>query len=126
MGGTTGETEEIVVGSIHAGARAPRGRSFWESEAELLRRLADQLEGLAEERRQLRRALGEALPPRRRSLPAMAATGLSLTEAEMLVSLPARLEAAARRVRLSGELLAHYLATMSALLRKAARRAASR
>ena len=89
-------------------------------EAETLRRLADQLETLAEERRATRRAVREILPPCDRDILARAAARLPAPEAEVLLNLPHRLRNATRRVRLSAEILAYHLGTMSTLLHKAA------
>jgi Ribonuclease G/E len=98
-----------------------RGGDELEREAETLRRLADQLEALAEERRASGRAIGELRARRERDLLARAAARLPVDDAEALLDLPLRLQGAVRRVRLSAELLSHHLGTMSALLRKAAR-----
>ena len=90
-------------------------------EAEILRRLADQLESLAEQRRAIRTAARGAPAFLETDLLAGAASRLPASEAQALIDLPHRLRAATRRVRLSAEILAHYLGALSTLLRKAAR-----
>jgi hypothetical protein len=100
--------------------RTPTGDTELKRQAEALRRLADQLETLAEERRTTRRAVREILAPCDRDILARAAARLPAPEAKTLLDLPHRLKNATRRVRLSAEILAYHLGTMSTLLHKAA------
>jgi len=114
------------AGASAGQSRTPRGRTRssacrgrtgsdgeLEQQAETLRRLADQLEALAEERR----------TPNGGTHAVARASGrepLTDAEAEALRELPRRLEHAVRRVRLSAEILSYHLVSMTLLLHKAA------
>jgi hypothetical protein len=106
--------------------RRPRtgedGNRRLENQAELLRRLADEIEAVCAERRTTLREVREALPPSKRDVVVRAAARLQTDDAEALLELRRRLHSSARRVRLSVEILAHHVHTLSALLGEACRR----
>ena len=124
-GASTGQSR-TPRGRIQASAcRRPGSDAELAQQAETLRRLADQLEALAEERSSSEGGThaGPALgpgPPPGTGARAPGREPLTEAEAEALLELPRRLEHAVRRVRLSAEILSYHLGSMTLLLHKAA------